>query len=78
MGDQANARLAVRPQFQWPAPRPGQEPGGQLPRYRHATSSNLLWLDGHVKAKVRGQLNWYRDVYVPSVSDNGLPGVAVN
>ena len=51
---------------------------GQLPRYRHATSSNLLWLDGHVKAKVRGQLNWYRDVYVPSVSDNGLPGVAVN
>jgi len=47
---------------------------GQFPRYRHANSSNFLWLDGHVKAKVRGQLNWYRDIYLPNVSDLGLQG----
>ncbi|MBL7492145.1 glutamate decarboxylase [Frankia sp. AgB1.9] len=36
VGDQADARLAVRPQFRWPAGQthPGQGVSGELPRYR--------------------------------------------
>ena len=51
---------------------------GQLPRYRHDGTSNFLWLDGHVKAVVRGRLNWYSAIYLPNISEGGLPGVAVD
>lgn len=46
-----------------------------LPRYRHNNTSNFLYLDGHVKAKVRGTLSWYNDVYLSDVSDDGGPGL---
>jgi prepilin-type N-terminal cleavage/methylation domain-containing protein/prepilin-type processing-associated H-X9-DG protein len=37
---------------------------GNMPRYRHTNTSNFLFSDGHVKAVVRGQLNWYTNIYV--------------
>jgi prepilin-type N-terminal cleavage/methylation domain-containing protein/prepilin-type processing-associated H-X9-DG protein len=40
-----------------------------FPRYRHTGTSNFLFLDGHVKAIVRGQLDYGKDIY-----DNGLEG----
>lgn len=47
----------------------------QLPRYRHTNSSNFLFLDGHVKSKARGSLQWYRDIYIETISDNdGVAG----
>jgi prepilin-type N-terminal cleavage/methylation domain-containing protein/prepilin-type processing-associated H-X9-DG protein len=47
----------------------------QMPRYRHTNSSNFLFLDGHVKSKARGSVNWYRDIYIETISDNdGTPG----
>jgi len=39
----------------------------QHPRYRHNGTSNVLWIDGHVKSLAKGQLNWYRDIYVPGI-----------
>ncbi len=39
----------------------------QFPRYRHNGTSNMLYLDGHVKAKTRGSLNWLNEVYIPGV-----------
>jgi len=49
---------------------------GQLPRYRHSSTSNFLWLDGHVKSLSRGRLNFSRDVCLANVGDSGTPGVA--
>jgi prepilin-type N-terminal cleavage/methylation domain-containing protein/prepilin-type processing-associated H-X9-DG protein len=37
---------------------------GMMPRYRHTRTSNFVFSDGHVKAIVRGQLNWYRNIYI--------------
>jgi prepilin-type N-terminal cleavage/methylation domain-containing protein/prepilin-type processing-associated H-X9-DG protein len=39
------------------------------PRYRHNGTSDFLFLDGHVKSKNRGQLDYGKDIY-----DNGLEG----
>lgn len=38
-----------------------------MPRYRHAgfNVSNFLFNDGHVKSLSKGQLNWYKNIYVP-------------
>lgn len=36
-----------------------------MPRYRHTGMSNFLFSDGHVKAMARGQINWYKNIYVP-------------
>ncbi|MEO7717372.1 MAG: DUF1559 domain-containing protein [Capsulimonas sp.] len=46
----------------------------QLPRFRHANTTNFLWLDGHVKSKNRGQVDWYKDIYIDNVSDDGGAG----
>ncbi len=47
---------------------PGSYPGcGLLPRYRHTRTSNMVYCDGHVKAVVRGQLNWYKNIYVAAI-----------
>ncbi len=37
-----------------------------MPRYRHAgdTASNFLFSDGHVKSIIKGNLNWYKNIYV--------------
>jgi len=47
---------------------------GQMPRYRHSKTSNMAYLDGHVKAKIRGSINWYKDILIPHVkpSDSGF------
>jgi prepilin-type N-terminal cleavage/methylation domain-containing protein/prepilin-type processing-associated H-X9-DG protein len=37
---------------------------GMMPRYRHTNTSNFLFADGHVKAVVRGNLNWYKNIYI--------------
>ncbi len=34
-----------------------------FPRYRHNGTSNMVFFDGHVKAIVRGGLNWYKNIY---------------
>ena len=38
------------------------------PRYRHTGTTNILWLDGHVKAVQRGRLDWYRDIFLPNLA----------
>ena len=40
------------------------------PRYRHSGMSNFLWLDGHVKAVKRGQLDYVKDVFIPNALDS--------
>ena len=40
---------------------------GTYPRYRHTGTSNMLFADGHVKAIPRGQLNWYKNIYLPGL-----------
>jgi prepilin-type N-terminal cleavage/methylation domain-containing protein/prepilin-type processing-associated H-X9-DG protein len=37
---------------------------GMFPRYRHTNTSNVLFSDGHAKAVVRGNLNWYKNIYI--------------
>ena len=34
------------------------------PRYRHNKTSNMLFADGHVKAMVKGRLNWCRNIHI--------------
>ena len=38
---------------------------GDMPRYRHHMSTDALFADGHVKAIHRGQMDWYKNVYIP-------------
>ncbi len=40
---------------------------GTFPRYRHMKSANMIFADGHVKAIIRGRLNWYKNIYLPGV-----------
>ncbi len=41
---------------------------GMFPRYRHSgRTSNFIFCDGHVKAIVRGNLNWYDNIYIPGI-----------
>jgi len=42
---------------------------GMMPRYRHTGTANVVFFDGHAKAMGRGQILWYRNIYVPV----GLP-----
>jgi prepilin-type N-terminal cleavage/methylation domain-containing protein/prepilin-type processing-associated H-X9-DG protein len=42
------------------------------PRYRHTNMTNFLYMDGHVKAVARGQLNWQTSVFMSDVcTDKG-------
>lgn len=45
---------------------------GMLPRYRHTNSANFLFADGHVKAVVRGNLNWYKNIYIKGVYETQI------
>ena len=36
-----------------------------MPRYRHNRTTNVIFLDGHAKAIVRGSLNWYKNIFLP-------------
>jgi prepilin-type processing-associated H-X9-DG protein len=40
---------------------------GSMPRYRHNNTTNVVFGDGHVKAIVRGKLDWVTNIYIPNV-----------
>ena len=46
---------------------------GMFPRYRHNNTSNFIFSDGHVKAIVRGRLNWYKNIYIPGLYEANEP-----
>ncbi len=47
---------------------------GMFPRYRHSgNTSNFLFCDGHVKAIIRGNLNWYNNIYIPGQYERAEP-----
>ena len=37
---------------------------GDMPRFRHHQNCNALFVDGHVKAIHRGQMDWYKNIYI--------------
>ncbi len=42
----------------------GTWPGyGVFPRYRHSRTTNVLFVDSHVKAMVKGTINWYTNIW---------------
>ncbi len=40
---------------------------GDMPRFRHHGNCNTLFADGHVKSIHRGQMDWYKNIYIPGV-----------
>lgn len=40
---------------------------GMYPRYRHSRNTNMIFAEGHVKAVHRGQLTWYKNIYIPGL-----------
>ncbi|MCW3060473.1 MAG: prepilin-type N-terminal cleavage/methylation domain [Capsulimonas sp.] len=52
------------------APNPNNDwegPGGS-PRFRHQGTCNSLFVDGHVKAIHKGQMNWCQYIYSPGIT----------
>jgi len=43
---------------------PAWDGPGDFPRYRHTNTTNVVFNDGHAKSVVRGQLNWYNNIYI--------------
>lgn len=41
-----------------------------MPRYRHNGTTNVVYFDGHVKSIPRGQLDWFRNIYLPGLMPN--------
>jgi len=41
--------------------------GGRTIRYRHNNTTNALFADGHVKSIVKGNIKWYKNIYIPQV-----------
>ena len=35
-----------------------------MPRFRHSKTCNAVFIDGHVKSVVRGQLSWFKNIYI--------------
>ena len=46
----------------------GWEGPAGSPRFRHQSRCSSLFVDGHVKAIMRGQMSWCKYIYVPGVS----------
>jgi prepilin-type processing-associated H-X9-DG protein len=51
---------------------------GMFPRYRHTTTTNATFTDGHAKSMARGRINWYNNIYpgatgVGPAADAGVP-----
>jgi len=48
---------------------------GDMPRFRHTQNCNSLFCDGHVKNVHRGQLNWYKNIYITGLYEqlDGTP-----
>jgi len=38
---------------------------GMLPRFRHTGTANMIFGDGHAKAMSRGQVKFYKNIYIP-------------
>ncbi|HZT43650.1 MAG TPA: prepilin-type N-terminal cleavage/methylation domain-containing protein [Chthonomonadaceae bacterium] len=45
----------------------GWDTCGMYPRYRHSRNTNMIFAEGHVKAIHRGQLTWYKNIYIPGL-----------
>ena len=45
----------------------GDPSPGFLPRFRHHGHTNVLFIDGHVKAVAKGQLSWAANIYIPNL-----------
>jgi prepilin-type N-terminal cleavage/methylation domain-containing protein/prepilin-type processing-associated H-X9-DG protein len=43
---------------------------GDMPRFRHTQTCNALFCDGHVKNVHRGQLDWYKQIYIQNVYED--------
>jgi len=43
---------------------------GVMPRYRHHNHTNVLFIDGHVKAIAKGQLSWGQNIYIPGLYES--------
>jgi len=43
---------------------------GDMPRFRHTQTCNTLFCDGHVKAVHRGQMDWYKNIYIKGVYES--------
>ena len=43
---------------------------GMFPRYRHTRTSNVLYSDGHAKAVVRGNLSWFKSIYIQGLYEH--------
>jgi prepilin-type N-terminal cleavage/methylation domain-containing protein/prepilin-type processing-associated H-X9-DG protein len=41
----------------------------QVPRYRHTLMSNFMFFDGHVQSIRKGQLNWYKQIWIKGICD---------
>ncbi len=50
---------------------------GDMPRFRHTGFCNSLYIDGHVKAVGRGQMDWYKSIYIKGLYKN-LEGADYN
>lgn len=44
------------------------------PRYRHSHACNVIFFDGHAKAMPAGQINWWRNIYIPHVYETAVNG----
>jgi prepilin-type N-terminal cleavage/methylation domain-containing protein/prepilin-type processing-associated H-X9-DG protein len=64
-----NSNLAIRPTTQCDASYAAADnlwECAQMPRYRHANCSNVLFTDGHAKSMPMGSMKWYKNVYIPA------------
>lgn len=43
---------------------------GNMPRFRHQGTCNTLFIDGHVKAVHKGQMNWVNNIYIQGVYES--------
>jgi prepilin-type N-terminal cleavage/methylation domain-containing protein/prepilin-type processing-associated H-X9-DG protein len=60
-------------------PNPVNDEGcDTFPRYRHSLMSNFWYMDGHVKAVRRGDLNYTNDVFIPGVCFQNVFGAIYN
>jgi len=48
--------------------------GNMFPRYRHASTSNMAFWDGHAKSEHKGQFNWGQNVAITGLSWRWGPG----
>lgn len=46
----------------------------QMPRFRHNGTTNVMYLDGHVKAKPRGGIRWFDEIHIDKVYPSDAPG----